>query len=154
MVQNSAPFTFSSLILHELGVTILGIFEWINKTGIRDSTRKIFYSPGNQNPRKSHPYLAGIRSGVRPPKAEVCSCVDFCLLLFGFGPSSSLSKHFHRVTVLAMALDNFFDHFWNFSISTLRIWNMWQDQEEWVGCWRCCFWDIGKNSVQILLCCF
>ena len=28
---------------------------------------------------------------------------------------------------------------------------MWHDQEEWVGCRRYCFWDIGKNSVQILL---
>ena len=28
---------------------------------------------------------------------------------------------------------------------------MWHDQEEWVGCWRCCFWDIGKNRVQIPL---
>ena len=29
--------------------------------------------------------------------------------------------------------------------------NMWHDQEEWVGCRGCCFWDIGKNSVQIPL---
>ena len=27
----------------------------------------------------------------------------------------------------------------------------WHDQEEWVGCRQCCFWDIGKNSVQIPL---
>ena len=29
--------------------------------------------------------------------------------------------------------------------------NMWHDQEEWVGGQRYCFWDIGKNSVKILL---
>ena len=28
---------------------------------------------------------------------------------------------------------------------------MWHEQEEWVGCRRYCFWDIGINSVQILL---
>ena len=28
---------------------------------------------------------------------------------------------------------------------------MWHDQEEWVGCRRCCFWDTGKNRVQIPL---
>ena len=30
--------------------------------------------------------------------------------------------------------------------------NMWHDQEEWVGCRRYCFWDIGKNSVQKSVC--
>ena len=29
--------------------------------------------------------------------------------------------------------------------------NMWHDQKEWVECRPCCFWDIGKNSVQIPL---
>ena len=29
--------------------------------------------------------------------------------------------------------------------------DMWHDQEEWVACRGCCFWDIGKNSVQIPL---
>ena len=28
---------------------------------------------------------------------------------------------------------------------------MWHDQEEWVGCRRCCFSDIGKNRVKIPL---
>ena len=29
--------------------------------------------------------------------------------------------------------------------------NLWHDQVEWVGCRKYCFWDIGKNSVQIPL---
>ena len=29
--------------------------------------------------------------------------------------------------------------------------NLWHDQEEWVGCRGCCFWDIGQNSVQFPL---
>ena len=29
--------------------------------------------------------------------------------------------------------------------------NLWHDQEEWVGCRGYCFWNIGKNSVQIPL---
>ena len=37
------------------------------------------------------------------------------------------------------------------SMFTLMYPNMWHDQEEWVGCRGCCFWDIGKNSVQIPL---
>ena len=32
-----------------------------------------------------------------------------------------------------------------------QISNMWHDQEEWVRCRQCCFWDIGKNSFQIPL---
>ena len=45
MEQNSAHFTFSSLILRELGVTILGIFELINKNGYpRLDQKNIFES--------------------------------------------------------------------------------------------------------------
>ena len=33
----------------------------------------------------------------------------------------------------------------------LKHHDMWHDQEEWVGCRGCCFWDIGKNSVRIPL---
>ena len=36
--------------------------------------------------------------------------------------------------------------YWLMNIAHMR-----HDQEEWVGCWRCCFWYIGKNSVQIPL---
>ena len=36
----------------------------------------------------------------------------------------------------------------------VRAWtNMWHDQEEGVGCRRCCFWDIVKNKVWIPLFC-
>ena len=52
-------------------------------------------------------------------------------------------------------------HIWNhcekcIQSSTNMPWrgvsnNTWHDQEECVGCRRCCFWDIGKSSVQIPL---
>ena len=32
-----------------------------------------------------------------------------------------------------------------------KLVNTWHDQEEWVGCRGCCFWDYGQNNVQISL---
>ena len=40
---------------------------------------------------------------------------------------------------------------WCFHCQSGTFIHMWHDQEEWVGCRRCCFWEIGKNSVQIPL---
>ena len=36
-------------------------------------------------------------------------------------------------------------------LCTSLVTQLWHDQEEWVRCRRCCFWDIGKNRVQIPL---
>ena len=39
----------------------------------------------------------------------------------------------------------------NFTTDLVFGSSQWHDQEEWVGCQPYCFWDIGKNSVQIPL---
>ena len=58
---------FQSLILRELGVTILGILEWINKTGIRDSTRKNIFESREPKYPKIPPLLYILRQNSCPP---------------------------------------------------------------------------------------
>ena len=74
------------------------------------------------------------------------------LCITGYGTVSSVNRA-QTLTMSvkggAASLVTGFMKVWKVSYKpTLK---MWHDQEEWVGCRRCCFWDIGKSSVQILL---